>query len=285
FALSRTHHERGIALCDAQRHATLHTLPGSLSDHAVSFRAMVAWVLWELGYPDQAMRRGQEALCMAHALAHPFTLVEALRYRARLHALRREWQTAQAHAETQLTLATKHGFARHVALGVFFRGWALAAQGQGAEGIAQMRQSLDASRAMGGVVGLEVPALAETYGQVGQVDEGLHLLVEELLRASTTGGRDRAERHRVHGELLLQQALPEALAAEACFKQALDVARQQQATSWELRAAMSLSRLWQQQGKRAEAYDLLAPVYNWFTEGFGTADIQEARALLEELGK
>ena len=283
FALARTHHERGIALCDARRHATLHTLPGSLSDHAVSFRAMVAWVLWELGYPDQAMQRGQEALCMAQALAHPYTLVEALRYRARLHALRREWQTAQAHAETQLTLATKHGFARHVALGMFFRGWALAAQGQGAEGIAQMRQSLDASRAMGGVGGLEVPALAEAYGQVGQVDEGLHLLVEELARVGTTGGRHRAERHRLHGELLLRQTVPEVQAAEACFQQALDAARQRQAKSWELRAAMSLSRLWQRQGKRAAAYELLAPIYGWFTEGFDTADLQEAKALLQEL--
>jgi predicted ATPase len=281
FALARTHHERGIALCDARRHATLHTLPGSLSDPAVSFRAMVAWVLWELGYPDQAMQRGQEALCMAQA--HPFTLVEALRYRARLHALRREWQTAQAHAETQLTLATKHGFARHVTLGVFFRGWALAAQGQGAEGIAQMRQSLDASRAMGGVGGLEVPALAEAYGQVGQVDKGLHLLVEELPMTGTTEGRHRAERHRVHGELLLRQTVPEGQAAEACFQQALDVARQRQAKSWELRAAMSLSRLWQQQGKHAEARTLLAPIYGWFTEGFDTADLQEAKALLEAL--
>jgi predicted ATPase len=283
LTLARTHHEQGIALSDAQGHATLHTLPWLLSDHGVSFRAMVAWVLWELGYPDQAVQRGQEALCRAHALAHPFTLVEALRYRARLHALRREWQTAQMHAETQLALATEHGFARHVALGVFFRGWALAAQGQGAEGIAQMRQSLDASRAMGGVGGLEVPALAEAYGQVGQVDEGLHLLVEEPARVGTTGGRHRAERHRLRGELLLLQTVPERQAAAACFQQALDVARQQQAKSWELRAAMSLARLWQRQGKRAAAYELLAPIYGWFTEGFDTADLQEAKALLEEL--
>jgi predicted ATPase len=283
LTLARTHHEQGIALSDAQGHATLHTLPWLLSDHGVSFRAMVAWVLWELGYPDQAVQRGQEALCRAHALAHPFTLVEALRYRARLHALRREWPTAQMHAETQLALATKHGFARHVALGVFFRGWALAAQGQGAEGIAQMRQSLDASRAMGGVGGLEVPALAEAYGQVGQVDEGLHLLVEEPARVGTTGGRHRAERHRLHGELLLRQTVPAGRAAAACFQQALDVARQQQAKSWELRAAMSLSRLWQRQGKRAAAYELLAPLYGWFTEGFDTADLQEAKALLEKL--
>ena len=99
----------------------------------------------------------------------------------------------------------------------------------------------------------------------------------------TTGGRHRAERHRLHGELLLRQTVPEVQAAAACFQQALDVARQRQAKSWELRAAMSLSRLLQRQGKRAEAHDLLAPIYDWFTEGFDTADLQEAKALLQEL--
>ena len=285
FALARTHHEQGIALYDSQRHATPDTSPGSMQNHGVSFRAMVSWVLWELGYPDQAVQRSQEALTMAHALAHPFTLVEALRYSVGLHARRREWQTAQAHAEALLALATEHGFARYVGLGAFFRGWALAAQGQGAEGIAQMRQSLDAWRATGTALGIpEVLArLAEAYGQVGQVDEGLHLLAEALAMVDTTGGRHRAEWHRLHGELLLRQAVPKEPAAEACFQQALDVARHQQAKSYELRAAMSLSRLWQRQGKRDAARELLAPIYGWFTEGFDTADLQEAKTLLTEI--
>jgi predicted ATPase len=119
---------------------------------------------------------------------------------------------------------------------------------------------------------------------VGQVDEGLHLLAEDLAVVDTTGERYyEAELHRLHGVLLLRQAVPDASQAEACFQRALDVARHQQAKSWELRAAMSLSRLWQQQGKRAAAHELLAPVHGWFTEGFDTADLQEARALLEEL--
>src|SRR5262249_17358353 len=126
--------------------------------------------------------------------------------------------------------------------------------------------------------------LAEAYGQVGQVDEGMHLLAEALAIVDTTGGRsDEAELHRVHGELLLRQTAPDALAAEACFQRALDVARRQQAKSFELRAAMSLARLWQQQGKRDDAYALLAPIYGWFTEGFDTADLREAKALLEAL--
>jgi predicted ATPase len=163
---------------------------------------------------------------------------------------------------------------------------ALAAQGQGAEGIAQMRQGLTALRATGTALGMPgfLAQLAEAYGQVGQVDEGLHLLAEALALVENTGGRQwEAQLHRLHGELLRRQAVPEAQAAEACFQQALTVARRQQARSWELRAAMSLARLWQEQGKRAEARELLAPIYGWFTEGFDTADLQEARALLDEL--
>ena len=283
LAPARTHYEQEIALSDAQRHATLHTFPGSTQYPGVGSRAILSWILWALGYPDQAVQRSQEALTMAHALVHPRTLVEALRFSARLHACRREWQRAQAYAETLLALATEHGFARHVAFGAFFRGWALVAQGEGAEGIAQMRQGLEASRATGTVVGIDVHALAEAYGQVGQVDEGLHLLPEPLARVDTTEGPRTAERHRVHGELLLRQAIPDAPQAEACFQQALDVARRQQAKSWELRAAMSLARLWQQQGKRDQARELLAPIYGWFTEGFDTADLQDAKALLDAL--
>ena len=120
---------------------------------------------------------------------------------------------------------------------------------------------------------------------MGQTAEGLATLAEALAVAERTGDRrDEAEIHRLKGEFLLRQAVPAAPQAETCFRQALDVARRQQAKSWELRAAMSLARLWQQQGKRTEARDLLAPIYGWFTEGFDTADLQEAKALLEELG-
>jgi DNA-binding winged helix-turn-helix (wHTH) protein/predicted ATPase len=285
FALARTHHEQVIALHDSQWHTTPHTIPEAMGNQGVISRAMLAGILWELGYPDQAVQRSQEALTIANTLAHPASLRDELRFSARLRALRREWQTAQEHAETLLALATEHGFARYVALGAFFRGWALAAQGQEAEGISQMRQSLAALQATGTVLGRpEVLArLAEAYGQVGQVDEGLHLLAEGLVMVGTIGGRHTAELHRVHGGLLLRQVVQEEPAAEACFQQALTVARRQQARSWELRAAMSLSRLWQRQGRRAAAYDLLAPIHGWFTEGFDTADLQEAKALLEDL--
>jgi predicted ATPase len=127
-------------------------------------------------------------------------------------------------------------------------------------------------------------ALGEAAGAIGQVAEGLRLLAEALPLWEAGERRDMlAEAHRLQGALLLQQATPEVAQAEACFQQALAIARRQQAKSWELRAATSLARLWQQQGKRTEARELLAPIYGWFTEGFDTADLQDAKALLEAL--
>jgi predicted ATPase len=205
-----------------------------------------------------------------------------------LHQSRREQYATYERAEALMALATEQGFAQELARAIIMRGWVLAAQGQGAEGTAQLRQGLAAYQATGseGQRAYYLALLAEAYGSIGQPAEGLSLLAEALATVDRTGERWwEAELHRLQGELLLAQAgerqrVPE---AEACLHQALDVARRQQAKSWELRAAMSLSRLWPQQGKRQEAHDLLAPVYNWFTEGFDTADLTDAKALLEEL--
>jgi predicted ATPase len=149
-----------------------------------------------------------------------------------------------------------------------------------------MRQGIAARRATGAE--LQRPyylaLLAEAYGKAGQAEEGLSVLVEALTAVHKTRERQHeAELYRLKGELLLKQDVPAEQEAESCLRQAVDVARQQQAKSLELRAAMSLSRLWQQQGKRGEARELLAPIYGWFTEGFDTADLQEAKTLLEEL--
>ena len=169
---------------------------------------------------------------------------------------------------------------------MYMQGQILIAQGRLEEGMAQMRQASTDLRTRGQILAWPSHAtgLAKVYGTLGQVDTGLSLLSEALTTADKHGLRYcMADTYRLRGELLLQRAVPDASEAEACFQQALAIARQQQAKSWELRAAMSLSRLWQQQGKRAEAYTLLAPLYAWFTEGFDTADLQEAKALLEEL--
>jgi class 3 adenylate cyclase/predicted ATPase len=240
----------------------------------------VLWGLWYFYFARAQLQTARE-------LSRPFSLVYALTFAARLHQDRREGQLTQERGETAMLLSTDQGFPEWVAVASILRGWALARQGWKKEGIAQMCQGLADYRTLGAELwrsyGLSL--LAEAYGQVGQAEEGLRVLAEGLVAAHTSGQRlYEAELYRLNGELLQQQAIPDARAAEACFRRAREIARHQQAKSWELRAAMSLSRLWQQQGKREQARELLAPIYGWFTEGFDTADLQEAEALLAELG-
>jgi len=190
------------------------------------------------------------------------------------------------HAEAAVTLSTEQGFPLWAAWGTNLRGWALALQGQGEEGMAQVRQGIAACRAT--ATALLVPyfctVLAEVCTLLGHTADGLQTLVEAHTLVEQHEERWwEAEIYRLRGVLLLRQTVTQQEEAESCFHQALAIARQQQAKSLELRAAMSLSRLWQQQGKRAEARALLAPIYGWFTEGFDTADLQEAKTLLEEL--
>jgi predicted ATPase len=166
------------------------------------------------------------------------------------------------------------------------RGWALAMQGHGEAGLMQLHQGTAAVAAMGQTIAQSfgLVLLAEAAGHAGQVAEGLRLLAEAQAVFETSGRGDLlAEAYRLQGALLLRQAVPDTAQAEACFQQALAIARRQQAKSWELRAAMSLSRLWQQHGEQTAARELLAPIYGWFTEGFDTADLQDAKALLVAL--
>jgi len=245
-----------------------------------------ALILWLLGYPDQALQGMEEALVLARRLAHPFTLATVLLFSALLHQLRRESQAARVQAEAELALCTEQGFTAYGAWGLLPRGWAVAEQGEAAEGIAQIRQGFTGWQATGGLRAWPwfLAVLAEACGKAGQIDEGMHALEEALEAVQNHGERFyEAEVYRLKGELLLQDAPASQEEAEEHFQQALEVARRQQAKSWELRAAMSLARLWQQQGKRAPARELLAPIYHWFTEGFDTADLQEAKALLEGL--
>jgi predicted ATPase len=254
----------------------------------VTYRTFAANTLWCLGFPVQAIQWSREGLALAQELAHPETLAWAQNWAAFLHCRCREASAVQVQAEALLTLATAQGFPLLVGLGKCWRGWALAMQGQGEVGLAQLRQGLATLLAMGQTLSrsLCLVLLAEAAGHAGQVEDGLRLLAEALTVLETIGRDDLlAEAYRLQGELLLRQTTPDVAQAEACFQQALAIAQRQQAKSWELRAAMSLSRLWQHQGKRQAAYDLLAPIYGWFTEGFDTADLQEAKALLEELGR
>jgi predicted ATPase len=284
MASARAHLEQGIALYDPQQHRFLAFLYGQ--DPGVTCLLYASHALWLLGYHDQALKRNHEALSLARELSHPHSLAFALAFAAYLHNFRREWQLTQERAETVLALATEQGFVLWAAMAAIIQGWALAEQGQAEEGIAQMRQGLATYRAIGTELGLphRLALLAEGYRHAGQADEGLRVLAEALAVVDKNAeSYAEAELHRLKGELLRERAVPDEHQAEACFHQALDVARRQQARSLELRAVMSLSRLWQQQGKRTEARALLAPLYGWFTEGFDTADLQEARALLEAL--
>jgi predicted ATPase len=257
-------------------------------DPGVGCLSYIALVLWFLGYADQARQRMQAALTLARDLAHPFSLAYALIAAAWLHQYRREAQASQTYAAEAIALSREQGIALREAQGTIMGGWALAAQGEGEAGIAQMQQGLAAFHATGAVLNRTyyLFLLAEAYAQRGQTEEGLCALTEAL--DGVQSGRERwweAELHRLSGDLLLAQTgtNQQLVEVEQCFRRAVGIAQQQQAKSLELRATMSLGRLWQRQGKRSEAYALLAPVYGWFTEGFDTADLQEAKTLLEEL--
>jgi predicted ATPase len=281
---AQAHCQQGLACYDPAQHRAHAVSYGQ--DSGVACGVLGATTRWMLGSPDQALRGMEEMLVLARRLAHPMTLVLTLLLSAHLHQLRREPQAARAQAEEMLALCTEQGFGMYRAWSLLPRGWALAQQGAVMEGIAQIREGFAGFRATGAELTWPwwLATLAEACGQVGQLDEGLRA-VEEALAAVQRNeeGHYEAEVYRLKGALLLQEAPTYQEAAEAQFQQALAVARRRQAKSWELRAATSLSRLWQQQGKRQAAHDLLAPIYGWFTEGFDTADLQEARALLAAL--
>jgi TOMM system kinase/cyclase fusion protein len=284
YARAHTHAEQGFALYDSQQHNGPLFLYGI--HPGVNCLLYMAHNLWHLGYPEKSRQQFHAALTQAQDLSHAFTLAHALFSVTMGHQLRRDGRTMQERAETLIAFCMEQGASLYLAWATILRGWALATQGQMTESLAQLRQGLATARAMGAelLVPYFLALLAEACGHAGQADEGLHLLTEALAVADHNAERwYKAELYRLQGELLLAQSPHQHTDAEACFRHALALAGTQHARSWELRAAMSLSRLWQQQGKRANARELLAPVYGWFTEGFDTADLQEARALLEEL--
>jgi len=282
--LALEHVEEGISLYDPQQYHPYLSYYGRRDPGVVSI-AWSAFALWALGYPDQALRRVRDALTMAQELPHPWDLVQALDLSAVVHMRRREPREAREMAEAALTLAREYGFAEWLALATHVRGWALIEQGREVEGLAQIRESLAGYRAVGGEVvrPFLLKQLARAHGKVGQPNEGLAAVEEGLTVSQGMGAaHEEAELHRVKGELLVMTGAAEE-EAEACFRQAIAIARRQSAKSVELRAAVSLSRLLQGQGRIEEAPELLAEVYGWFTEGFETRDLTEAKALLEEL--
>jgi class 3 adenylate cyclase/DNA-binding winged helix-turn-helix (wHTH) protein/predicted ATPase len=296
IVLARTHFEQGIALYTAQQDRLCAFRERMHS--GVSCLSYLAWTLWLLGYPDQAWHRSCDALALARESSYAYSLTVALHYAAVLRLARREARLAQELAEETIEFSRLQGFAQWEVGGIFMRGGALIEQGLVEEGLDHLWQAHATSRAMGKELAQThiFVRLAEACLQGKRVEEGLQVLTEALHFIHESGERYlEAEVYRLKGNLLLQQDIksdrvcapsqPALILTEAenSFRHALAVARLQQAKSLELRAAMSLSRLWQQQGKHIEAYQLLAEVYAWFTEGFETQDLQEAQTLLKAL--
>jgi predicted ATPase len=255
------------------------------SDPGPSSLAYQACCLWCLGYPDQAVAKSQEALVLARQLKHPFSLADVVCFAGcEFSAMRRDVPALKAYSEEQLRLANKNGMPTWLGMAIWRHGQAMAMLGQIQEGIAQIREGQAVCQATD--VRLYLPgalcALAEVQAEAGQPGEGLATLADALALVEETDERHwEAELYRIQAELLNEQE--DEVGAEASFQKAIAVACRQDAKSWELRAATGLARMWQKQGKRDEAREMLAPIYRWFTEGFDTQDLIEARKLLDAL--
>jgi predicted ATPase len=280
--VAREHLDQGIALYDPERHRSHAFLYGQ--DPGVVCLAWAAVALWHLGYPDQASKRSDEAIVLARKVAHPFSLAFALMFATWIHELRREWPMAAEDAEATVAVSAERGFANRLLLGTQFRGQALTGQGRTDEGIAQMRDSLTALPSIGFEINRPyfLATLAGAYGKAGRTDDALPLVAEALALVDRSDERwCEAELYRVKGELLLESGASSE--AETCFRRAIEIARRQSAKSLELRATTSLARLLDKERRRDEARRMLGEIYGWFTEGFDTADLKDAKTLLEKL--
>ena len=281
---AQAHLEQGIALYDRQQHRSHIFLYGQ--DPGVASLAYLSWTLLLLGYPDQALKTIHEALTLARELSHPYSLAYALHFVPGIHQFLREELTAQECAEELIALSSEQGFAYWLGWGKILRGWALAQQGKAEEGITQMRQGLVVYQATGAELARShfLALLSEAYGKAGHVEEGLAVMSEALAVVHNTGEHFyEPELYRLKGELLLALSQDNQAGAEGCFCQAIDIARHQRTKSLELRAVISLSRLWKKQVKKEEAQKMLSEIYGWFTEGFNTPDLIEAKSILGEL--
>lgn len=283
YAMARDHLEEEIALYNPQEHHSFFVLFRG-SDPGSSALAYSACTLWCLGYPEQAMARSQEALGLARALGHPFTLADVLCYAGCMHSDLRQDAPALADYAQEMMQLSREKVPVWLPWANRYWGGALTMMGRFQEGIALLREVISTSLPRGERCYLSEAfcSIARAEAAAGNSEEGLTTIVQALAFVDETNERFlEAELYRLQGELLLMQGRQ--ADAEASLRQAIEVARRQQAKSWELRAATSLARLWQMHGKRDEARQALAQIYGWFTEGFDTPDLQEARALLDEL--
>jgi tetratricopeptide (TPR) repeat protein len=271
---AREHLETAISVSDRERQVLIPQL------------SYLALTLSTLGYADQALKRSEEAVASAQDLGHPFTLVFALHFASFLRDGRQEARLTQELAERVIALSSEHGFPFWLAQATSMRGQAMAEQGLNEEGIAQMQDGLRAMRAIGmeAARGYHLLRLAKAYGEVGRLDEELGALREALAAADQNEeSQSAAATHWLKGELLLRQNQSNAAEAQTSYQRAIEIARRQNAKSFELHATTSLARLLASQGHRDEARIMLAEIYDWFTEGFDTVDLKDAKALLDQL--
>jgi tetratricopeptide (TPR) repeat protein len=283
--LAKEHLETAISLYDREHHRPL-ALSFTGLDSEVQCLSYAAFTTWALGYPDQALDQGNAAIALAKGMSHPYSLGFAGHLLGFVHHYRREGRAAQEHTEAVLALSADHGFTGLSGMTTIVLGEAMAEQGRNQEGIAQMEGTLAVLRAIGIALArpTQLTRLAQAYMELGRLDDGLRAVAEALAAGETNEDRqDEPERHRLKGELLLRQDGSNATEVQNCFKRAIEIAREQSAKSWELRATMSLARLLRDTGQREEARTVLAEIYGWFTEGFDTADLKDAKALLDEL--
>ena len=284
LAQARAHHNKALALYDPAKHRPLATRFGQ--DMRVTILSMRSWDLWFLGYPDAALADADQALKDAREIGQATSLMFALGVPLAMRVQCGNYATATKHCDELITLANEKGALYWKAIGMLNRGNALALTGKASDSLHAMISGIDAYRSAGStaVMPLWLSYLARAYAVLRQFDDARRCISEAMKAIETTRERSsEAETHRIAGKIALKSPEPDAAKAQTHFERALLVSRQQQAKSWELRAAMSMARLWRDQGKVQQARELLAPVYGWFTEGFGTRDLTEAKALLDEL--
>jgi predicted ATPase len=284
IAEGRAHHDEAIALYDPAEHRPLATRFGQ--DIGVAILCIRSWALWFLGYPDAALRDTEHAVNDAREIGQAATLTYALYHASGPHIWRGNYAAANALVDELIALADEKGILYWKALGMLQQAWLLALTGRASDAIEMLVSGMTARRLTGATAGgpSYLSYLAEVYADLDQFNDAWRCIDEAITSVETTKERWwEAEIHRVAGKLTLMSPEPDAAKAEAYFERALTIAREQKAKSWELRAAMSMARLWRDQGRRNEARDLLAPVYGWFTEGFDTLDLKEAKNLLDEL--
>jgi predicted ATPase len=284
FAEGRAHFDQAIALYDSAEHRPLATRFGE--DIGVAILCYRSWALWLLGYPDAALRDSDEALKNAREIGQAATLMWALSHVVIQNTLCRNRAAAAAQAQELVALAEEKGASFYKAIGMVDQGGVLALAGRASDAIEMLISGITAWRTTGATnwIPLHLPHLARAHAELGQFEEAWRCIGEAMNLVETAKEKwCEADIHRTAGEIELMSPEPDAAKAEAHFERALAIARAQKAKSWELRAATSLARLRRNQGKQQQASGLLAPIYDWFTEGFDTLDLKEAKTLLDEL--